>query len=785
MVGVMTDPTDASTFTELASYQPTSTAYTYYSIPLSLYTGNGTYIAIKMPAASSEVLYRGVCIDDVSVTENPCLAPTDLTVTDITASSAPLDWTGDQASYNVRYKVSGDFFDGFENGLIGWTTIRNGEGTSNTDWIWMNSTSSYSHNGNCFVQSRSWYDNVSYSVDNWLITPRVTLEGTLSFWVRGDGNYPDKYYVCVSTTQPAIDAFEVLGDARYPTGEWAEVIVDLSAYAGQQGYIAIRHQDSDKDYLWIDDFGISIGSEWLELNGVTNPVTIQNLIPGTTYEWQVQGCDCNGVGSLTEWSGVHSFITSLCSPEDQCELTFVLTDSYGDGWNGAAINVVDVESGLSLGLMSNQNLDGTTGEETQTVTLPVCDGRELRFEWVSGNWDSECSYVVTDINGNEVFSGSSAMTEPFTYTVSCDAVQVQTVALTAGLNWFSTGTEITLEDLQAALVATGNTSIMIASQSDGKTTYANGRWRGQLSTLDVKQMYKITVGTACEIALEGAPVNPAEHPVTIHNGSNWIGFPLGTSMTLTDAFVGFAVNGDMVVSQSNGSATYTGGRWRGSLTTLEPGQGYNYKSASSTTKVLWFGLGHACVDLGLPSGLLWATCNVGANAPEEYGDYFAWGETQPKDNYSYGTYQHCIGSRMTKYCNNSNFGYNGFTDNLTTLEPSDDAATANWGNGWRMPTQAEWQELVDNTTITWTTQNGVNGWLFTSSNSNSLFLPAAGCRSNSSLYYAGSESYYWSSSLYTDYPDKAWAFYYYDENYVDFLSREEGASVRPVRSVRN
>ena len=197
---------------------------------------------------------------------------------------------------------------------------------------------------------------------------------------------------------------------------------------------------------------------------------------------------------------------------------------------------------------------------------------------------------------------------------------------------------------------------------------------------------------------------------------------------------------------------------------------------------------HAYVDLGLPSGLLWATCNVGANAPEEYGDYFAWGETTPKDTYNWSTYQYCNGSynTLTKYCNNSSYGYNGFTDNLTTLLPEDDAATANWGEGWRMPTKAEFEELYNHTTVTWTTQNGVNGRLFTASNGNSLFLPAAGYRGSSSLYYAGSYGDYWSSSLYTDYPDYAWSLFFgsgfcyvSDGGYRGF-----GRSVRPVCSLR-
>ena len=194
---------------------------------------------------------------------------------------------------------------------------------------------------------------------------------------------------------------------------------------------------------------------------------------------------------------------------------------------------------------------------------------------------------------------------------------------------------------------------------------------------------------------------------------------------------------------------------------------------------------HAYVDLGLPSGTLWATCNVGANTPVDSGDYFAWGETQPKDTYDWSTYQYCNGNEntLTKYCTNADYGYNGFTDNLTILLPEDDAATANWGSDWRMPTKEEWQELCNNTTVTWTQQNGMKGRLFTASNGNSLFLPVTGYRYNSSLYNAGYSGYYWSSSLNTGYPSRAWYFYFGSGGYnVLDNSRHYGRSVRPVRS---
>lgn len=188
------------------------------------------------------------------------------------------------------------------------------------------------------------------------------------------------------------------------------------------------------------------------------------------------------------------------------------------------------------------------------------------------------------------------------------------------------------------------------------------------------------------------------------------------------------------------------------------------------------------VDLGLPSGLLWATRNVGASSSTDYGNYYAWGETTPKSFYDWSTYRYCNGhyDQLTKYCNNSSYGYNGFTDGLTTLQPGDDAATANYGG--RTPTLAEWQELIDNTTSQWMTINGVNGRCFTGTNGNSLFLPAAGRRWGSSLGRAGGWSYYWSSSLFTGSPGYAWGFHF---NSVDqFMSghyRGRGFSVRAVR----
>ena len=193
---------------------------------------------------------------------------------------------------------------------------------------------------------------------------------------------------------------------------------------------------------------------------------------------------------------------------------------------------------------------------------------------------------------------------------------------------------------------------------------------------------------------------------------------------------------------------------------------------------------HDYVDLGLPSGTLWATCNVGASSPEEYGNHFAWGETVPKSDYSWSTYKYFKSPEeiITKYCTSND---EGIVDNKTELEPSDDAAAVNWGSNWQIPSLEQCAELINSsyTTTTWTTTNGVKGWKITSkSNGNSIFLPVAGCRNDASLCSAGSFGGYWSHSL--DAGNSGYACsLFFDSSFIGmhYDDRYYGRSVRPVR----
>ena len=239
--------------------------------------------------------------------------------------------------------------------------------------------------------------------------------------------------------------------------------------------------------------------------------------------------------------------------------------------------------------------------------------------------------------------------------------------------------------------------------------------------------------------------------------------------------------------------------------------GNNGGGSSGSQSVVTFGTenGHDYVDLGLTSGTKWATANVGASKPQDYGNYYAWGETTTKEVYNWETYKYGSDyNQLTKYCNSSSCGKDGFTDTKTTLDLSDDAAAANWGGKWRMPTREQQDELRNECYWVWTesyNNSNVKGYIVYKAKTSSdkgkyvykdgipsssyslsdahIFLPAAGFRSDGGLNNAGSWGYYWSSSLDADNPNCAWGVYFYSgyvSNDYYFDRRYDGQSVRAV-----
>ena len=192
--------------------------------------------------------------------------------------------------------------------------------------------------------------------------------------------------------------------------------------------------------------------------------------------------------------------------------------------------------------------------------------------------------------------------------------------------------------------------------------------------------------------------------------------------------------------------------------------------------------GYEYVDLGLPSGTKWATCNVGAKESYEYGSYYAWGEVSSKPKYSWDNYLMGAKNAIIKYCSDENMGSNNFVDYVQILSPSDDAAQQAWGGNWRMPMIQEMDELQDNCTWTWTTLNGVNGYLVKGSNGASIFLPAAGSYDGADMYESGFAAYYWTSTLLSSNSNMAYALYFSQDegNDYSFYMRYYGHSIRPI-----
>ncbi len=395
----------------------------------------------------------------------------------------------------------------FEGGWQNWTTFQ-GSTTSPNSWMHNTEyptsnndfTSGYGYgSSDGFMLSESYISGSSsgsgtaVTPDNYLVSPEVTLGGSITFQagVQNVSYCAEKFSVMVSTTgNTNASDFTTVQTWTYSANatsgsEWQEFTVDLSAYSGT-GYIAIRHFDCyDQWILKIDD------------------VTI------------VEG------GSVTP------------DPEPTVEL--LTANVY-----------VRLKGGLSQGSYTNETLTVTTGDVTSNVNL----------------------------NGE--------VTQP--------EQTEQVVTLPQGTSWWSTYLDITIDDLKTAIAgALGTTGTATIKSQSGYITYSNGQWRPSSGmTLDIRQMYMIQVSTACTFTLTGVPVNPTEHVITLHNGSNWIGFLSGESLPIATALSNLTPENGDVIKGKQGYATYSVTGWRGTMTTLEPGQGYIYQSKATSDKTFTY-----------------------------------------------------------------------------------------------------------------------------------------------------------------------------------------------------
>ncbi|MBR4583614.1 MAG: hypothetical protein IKO34_07375 [Bacteroidales bacterium] len=570
-------------------------------------------------------------------------------------------------------------------------------------------------------------------------------------------------------TQSACDSYTWIDGVTY-TESTTEPTYTLTNVAGCDSvvtlHLTINHSNTGiyehtacDSYTWID--------------GVT--YTESTTEPTYTFT-NVTGCDSVVTLHLTinhSNTGIdtqiacdnYTWIDGVTYTENTTEPTYTLTNAAG------------CDSIVTLHLTINHN---NTGIDTQTA----CDS----YTWIDGNTYTastiEPTYTLTNAAGCD-----SVVTLHLTINHSNIGIDEQTAC--DSYTWIDgmSYTESTTEPTFTLTNASGCDSIVTLHLTINRNTGIDNHiacdsyeWIDGVTYTEstTEPTFIMTNAAGCDsiVTLHLTMVCP---PIVQTNNAAYI--------TTTDA----TISGEVI---SNGGASITArgflygtdpnnltqtvqsgsglGSFTKTITGLSPSTIYYYRAYATNSEYTGYGdlmfftterattgtlNGHDWVDLGLLSGTKWSTCNMGASTPTDYGSYYAWGEINTKAKYI-----------------SSNYSY---TNNPTTLPSSADAATANWGSRWRMPTKAEFEELINNCTVTWTTQNGVSGRLFTGPNGNSIFLSAAGCRSNI-LQYNGTYGLYWSSSLYSNTSDAYHINFTSSSCRIDHSERSIGLSVRPV-----
>jgi hypothetical protein len=333
----VTGNTDVADFVQIApaSGEFVATgAYVEYIADLSAYAGREGYIAIRHFNVSDEFI---LVIDDFAIVDE--VAPvTNLQVADVTSSQATVSWSGTYDSFNVRYRTAYDaratYFQDFEGDLEGWASYTENEGDG-----WELGSWGDEYGIVAYSESYSSSDG-GLDVDNWLISPKLALGGTLKFSEYVSSSWPDSYEVLLSTTTDEKESFTItLREMAVGAGDWNEVSIDLSAYEGQEGYIAIHHVSNNCYYLIIDNFGIfgeaSPAGEWVETTTTENSLILTGLNPETTYEVQVQGVTGE---TTTSWTDAVQFTTLVSGTPVPTNVTVtdITTDGATISWQGEA-----------------------------------------------------------------------------------------------------------------------------------------------------------------------------------------------------------------------------------------------------------------------------------------------------------------------------------------------------------------------------------------------------------------------------------------------------------------
>ena len=439
------------------------------------------YVAVKLTSNDQYYLY----LDDFSFTTPYCPEPTNLTVTDITSNSAEVHWTGEQDNYNVRYRTVPDgswivktpqlnsFMDDFENGLDQWTLIdADGDGRS---WDYGQISGGSPHGGTKMAFSFSWYGGHALTPDNYLVTPCVNLGGTVTFWASAENlaDAAEHFGIAVSTGSSINPSdFTMVqewtmqakgGDQGGPRGNraqgtWYQYTADLSAYAGQTGYIALRHFDcTDQFALAVDDFSYDAG-------GIPSGVTLMGLNPATTYEVQVQGICPYG---LTEWSEPVTFTTA------PTVVTQTIALSAGWNWISTYIDLNEVD-----GITMLEEALGDYGVTIQTYN-------ESADYFGDGEWSGLEEYGWTNAEMIMIEVSEDCTIDLAGPTVDPSTVEIE---IHSGWNWigFPVATETAIGVAMAGFEAEEEDAIQ--SNVDGTSDYLD-EWVGDVLTLVPGQGY--------------------------------------------------------------------------------------------------------------------------------------------------------------------------------------------------------------------------------------------------------------------------------------------------------
>lgn len=613
-----------------------------------------------------------------------CSTPTNLYATTVSATSANLNWTGYQESYNVQYRTAGSYttylYESFESGLPStWTT----SGLASNTGVYSGAPNTGTY----------MYGFVPNSASQYLISPALPefeAGSTVEFYhLAYSGNATIK--VGYSSTTNAVSAF-TWGSAVTVASSTSYALYSAEVPAGTK-YIGIQVTNVAGSYYLLDDFGVYSPyvepGEWQTVNSVTSPSTINRLNPETTYEWQVQGNCSEGT---TGWSATSTFTThSLCDAPVGLTTSNITTSSatlswiqdlgrYNVQYRTSAIasfyedfdgaigdwSVYNLQSGSSF--YDGYGVDGTTcflfmytENPPQYLISPDLNdgigGMTLKFAYKAYSAEYTETFLVGYFVGedivweNEVQANSTDWTEyestvpegatnfviqctsndqyallvdnfrvyardtyvaPGTWTtlfnnvagpVAADRLNSNTrydwrvqgidcgggtatdwssyatfttaYSLTAGSNWWTPTTTMTLEQLEQAL---GSNAVLINSQDAGFARYEGGQWSGTLTEINPGQMYKIEATTPVSLTMSGTPATNVS--MTIISGYNWFGYTGAQATDIATALGNLGItpaSGDTLTDKNGNTASYNGSSWNGSLTTLQPGHGYVYR----------------------------------------------------------------------------------------------------------------------------------------------------------------------------------------------------------------